>query len=261
MFKTQMFIAGALLAGVAIGYFAGGHGDVARPAETPEATVSRKPVADVGEAASLKALRLRVAELEKLLAEKSEKSEVAISNAVAEAMKARPPAPQMNWRQRMEEMKKNEPERYTEMTNRFAQWRARRTEQARNKIDFLSSIDTSHMSAGARKTHDALQDLIAKREEIEEQLHQENLSDADRDRLMKEMWSTHHELQRLNGEERRNLLAETARNLGFEGEDAKEITATIQEVIRATDSGFGGQHGGGRRGPPPGGQRGGPGGR
>ena len=69
MFKTQMFIAGALLAGVAIGYFAGGHGDVARPAETPEATVSRKPVADVGEAASLKALRLRVAELEKLLAD------------------------------------------------------------------------------------------------------------------------------------------------------------------------------------------------
>ena len=71
---------------------------------------------------------------------------------------------------------------------------------------------------------------------------------------MGELHSTHHELMRLSGEERNNLFEETARNLGFEGEDAKEISATIQEVIRATDAGWGGHHGG-HRGP------GGPGGR
>ena len=244
MIKHQMFIAAALFAGVAIGYFVK---DEPIAAEEPAAeTVQKKAVADKGEEASVKALRHRIAELERLIAEKDGKSEIAISNAVAEAVKARPPAPPQNWRERMEEMKKNDPERYTQMTNRFANWRRSRAEQARNKIDFLSSIDTSHMSAGAKKTHNALQDLIAKREGIEQQLQSPDLTDEERGKLMGELHSTHHELMRLNGEERSNLFEETARNLGFEGEDAKEISATIQEVIRATDSGWGGHHGGPR---------------
>ena len=247
MIKNQMFIAAALLAGVAIGYFVK---DEPIPAEEPKVEEkAKKPVTDKGEEASVKALRRRIAELEKLLAEKDGESEVAISNAVAEAVKMRPPEPPRgNWRERMEEMKKNDPERYTQMTNRFAQWRRSRAEQARNKIDFLSSIDTSHMSAGAKKTHNALQDLIATREGIEQQLQSPDLSDEERGKLMGELHSTHHELMRLNGEERRNLFEETARNLGFSGEDAKEVSATIQEVIRATDSGWGGHHGGGRGG-------------
>ena len=245
MIKHQMFIAAALLAGVAIGYFVK---DEPIPAEAPKVEEkAKKSVADKGEEASVKALRHRITELEKLLAEKDGKSEIAISNAVAEAVKARPPAPPpQNWRERMEEMKKNDPERYTQMTNRFANWRRSRAEQARNKIDFLSSIDTSHMSAGAKKTHNALQELIARREGIEQQLQSPDLTDEKRGKLMGELHSTHHELMRLNGEERNNLFEETARNLGFDGEDAKEISATIQEVIHATDAGWGGHHGGPR---------------
>ena len=250
MIKHQIFIAAALLAGVAIGYFVK---DEPVAAEEPVAEVApKKAVANKGEEASVKALRRRITELEKLLAEKDGKSEIAISNAVAEAVKNRPPEPPRgNWRERMEEMKKNDPERYTQMTNRFANWRRSRAEQARNKIDFLSSIDTSHMSVGAKKTHNALQELIAHREEIEQQLQAQDLTDEERGKLMGELHSTHHELMRLNGEERNNLFEETARNLGFEGEDAKEITATIREIIETTDSGWGGhhRHGGGPRGP------------
>ena len=251
MIKHQMFIAVALLAGVAIGYFVK---DEPIPAEEPKVEEkAKKPVVDKGEEASVKALRRRIAELERMLAEKDGKSEIAISNAVAEAVQSRPPEPpRQNWRERMEEMKKNDPERYTQMTNRCAQWRRSRSEQARDKIDFLSSIDTSRMSAGAKKTHAALQDLIAKREEIEQQLQAPDLSDDERGKLMGELHSTHRELMRLNGEERKNLFEETARNLGFAGEDAKEFSATIQDVIEATDSGFGFHHGG-HRGPPPGG--------
>ena len=152
MIKHQMFIAAALLAGVAIGYFVK---DEPIPAEEPKAEEkAKKPVADKGGEATVMALRHRIAELEKRLAAKDEKAEVAISNAVAEARPLEPP--RQNWRERMEEMKKNDPERYTQMTNRFAQWRRNRAEQARDKIDFLSSIDTSRMSAGAKKTHIAL---------------------------------------------------------------------------------------------------------
>lgn len=256
MIKSQMFIAVALLVGVAIGYFVKNDPVVETKSAVEEKT--KKPIVDNGDAATVKALRHRIAELEKALAEKNGKSEIAISNAVAEAVKNRPPEPPRgNWRERMEEMKKNDPERYTQMTNRFANWRRSRAEQARNKIDFLSSIDTSRMSAGARKTHDALQELIARREEIEAQLQNPDISDAERGELMRQLRESHGELQRLNGEERRNLIAETARSLGFEGEDAREISATIQEVIRATDGGWGGgRHHGGHRGPPPGGSGG-----
>ena len=262
MIKHQMFIAMALLAGVAIGYFAGGRDGRVDTSNESAAPAQKKTVADKGDEASVKALRHRIAELERLLAEKDGKSEIAISNAVAEAVKNRPPEPPRgNWRERMEEMKKNDPERYVQMTNRFANWRRNRAEQARSKIDFLSSIDTSHMSKGARETHAALQGLIARREGIEQRLQLPDLSDEERGRLLEEMRQTHHELRRLNGEERKNLLDETARNLGFEGEDVKEISATIQDVIEATDSGFGGHHRGGHRGPPPGGAGGGPRGR
>ena len=249
MIKHQMFIAAALLAGVAIGYFVK---DEPIPAEAPKAEEkAKKSVADKGDEASVKALRRRIAELEKLIAEKDGASKIAISNAVAEAAKIRPSEPpRQNWRERMEEMKKNDPERYTQMTNRFAQWRRDRAAQAQDRMDFLSSIDTSRMSAGAKKTHNALQDLIAHREELEQQLHQEDLSDEERGKLMGELHSTHHELMRLNGEERKNLFDETAKGLGFTGADAKEFTATIQEVIEATDSGWGRRH-----------HRGGPGGR
>ena len=256
MIKYQMFIAVALLVGVAIGYFVKDEPVAANePAKVEEK--AKKPVADKGDEATVKALRHRIAELEKRLAAKDEKAEVAISNAVTEA---RPPdRPQMNWRERMEEMKKNEPERYAQMTNRMAQWRRSRAEQARNKIDFLSSIDTSRMSAGAKKTHAALQGLIAKREEIEEQLQQPDLADDQRHSLMEQLRDMRHQIQRLNGEERVNLICEVTNSLGFEGEDAKEIALTLMDVVQATDDGFepshGGRHGG-HRNPPSGGSNG-----
>ena len=253
MFKTQMFIAGALLAGVAIGYFAGGHGDVARPADVQEEYVAKKAVSDSGEAASLKALRRRVAELERLLAEKEEPSEEAVTNAIAAAPAPGPGNPQ-EW---LENLKKNDPARYVQMTNRWAQWRRRRAERAQSKIEFLSTVDVSRLGAQAQQTHNELLDLIVRREEIEEEIHREGVTDSERRQLMEEMWATDREMRSHNNIERSNLISMAARNSGVKGSMVKELTATIKDVIEATDSGWGGhhRHGGGPRGP------GGPGGR
>ena len=257
--KYQLFIAVALLVGVAIGYFVKDEPVAVGETATVEEKATKKSVADKGDEASVKALRHRIAELEKALAEKEERSETAVASA--EPQTRAPERPQLNWRERMEEMKRNEPERYNEMTNRMAQWRRDQSVRAKNKIDFLSSIDTSRMSAGAKKTHFALQNLIARRDDLEAQLQQEDLSDEDRGAMMHELWESHRELQRLNAEERKILIGETAKGLGFSGEDAREFSATIQEVIEATDSGWGGgrHHGGPRGGGPRG--PGGPGGR
>lgn len=266
MIKAQMFIGAALFAGVAIGYFAGGRGNVVGPPDKEDRYVAKSAVADKGGAASIQALRARIAELERLLAEKGDGASPEISNGVAASVDQprEPERPRGSMQEWMENLRKNDPERYVQMTNRFAQGRQRRAELAQSRIDFLSSIDTSRMSAAAKQIHADLQDLIVRRVEIEEQLHQEGVTDEQRHRLMDEMRETSREERRLNGQERNNLLREVARNLGVKGEKAQELTATIREVIEATDGGFSwGGHGGHGppHGSPPGGARGGPGGR
>lgn len=263
MIKHQLFIAVALLAGVAIGYFVK---DAPVAAEKPAKTAERakKPVADKGEEASLKALRHRIAELEKQLAEKPDaenpKESASPETVVTSADDGKGRRTEQRFtshRDWLENLKKTDPERYTQVTNGMAQWRQRRLDRAQSRIDFLASIDTSKMRPEARKVHEELQDLIARREEIEERLHQEDLQDEARGKIMQEMFETDRRLRELNEAERGNLIEETARNLGFDGAAAKEISRTIQEVIEATDNGFGpNRPRGGHRG-----RRGGQGGR
>ena len=252
MIKHQLFIAVALLAGVAIGYFVK---DAPIPEEGPAKAEERtkKPVSDKGGEASVKALRHRIAELERQLAEKSDEGSPsnAVVNATDDGRERRMEQRFKSHRDWLENLKKTEPERYTQVTNGMAQWRQQRLNRAQSRIDFLSSIDTSKMRPEARKVHEELQDLIAKREEIEERLHQEDLSDEARGKVMQEMFETDRRIRELGEDERGNLIEETARNLGFDGAAAKEISETIQEVIEATDNGFGPhrRHGGHGRGP------------
>ena len=253
MIRHQLFIGFALLAGVAVGYFMRESREGTSAPAAPAAPVAKGGrIADAGDAANVKALRRRVAELERLLAEKraAEASvvETPVTNATAGAAPERPRGNPREW---LEQLKTSDPARYAQMTNRFANWRRQRAERTRSTLEFLSSIDTSHMSKKAKRTHAALQEMIARREEIEQQVHREDISDEDRRRLFDEMRQTHGEMMRLNGEERKNLIAETAKTLGFEGEDVKTISDTIMEVIRATDGGFGGGPRGGRGNPPP----------
>ena len=249
MIKHQMFIAVALLVGVAIGYFVKDEPIAAEEPATEK--VQRKAVADKGEEASVKALRRRIAELEKLLAELGAHEETGVSNVTAAVEHPAPGNPQA-W---LENIRKNDPARYAQMTNRWAQGRQRRMDQVQSKLEFLSAIDVSRMGGKAQETHNALMDLIVQREEIMEQIHQEGVTESERQRLWQQMRSMDRELHRLNGQERSNLIREAARNAGVKGKMAQELTATIRDVIEATDGGWGGHHHGGHRGP------GGPGGR
>ncbi len=169
-----------------------------------------------------------------------------------------------NWdfRADMERLKKEEPERYAQITNSMAQFRRHRLERAQSKIDFLSSIDTSRMSPAMLKVHSDLQDMIARREEIESKMHSiMDMTEEDRHALFGEMRETDERIRELNRFERDNLLVQTAEALGFQGDDAAEIIDTVKSIYEATDSGWGwgGPGGPGRRGGR--GGRGGPGGR
>lgn len=250
--KRLLPICLALAVGIAAGYFMrGGNADTPERQRTEPRRAAKGKIADGGDSASLKALQKRVAELEKLLA----KSGSAISNAVAEVARIAPEGRDRRnpraWMENLRRMKTEDPERYAQTTNRIASWRRSRAERARSTMEFLSSIDVSHMDAKAQDTHNALQDLIVRREALDAELQREDLPDSRREEIFRELRETHGEMMRLNGEERGNLIRETARGLGFGDEDSAAIADTIQEVIRATDGGFGGGRRGGPRGAPP----------
>ena len=74
-----------------------------------------------------------------------------------------------------------------------------------------------------------------------------SVTDAQREKAHQEMRGTWDELRRLESAERDMLLRQTARNLGFKGEDAKEIVETIKTIYDVTQGG--GRGGRGGRGP------------
>lgn len=263
--KTRTLIVGfaLLVVGGAVGYGFGHRGTEAPASVEKRPERPKAKITDNGEAASLKALRARVKELEAELAAKAAELKAASAVTNAALVQSGPwggDGRREGFRDRMERLKTENPARYSEITNNMAQWRRRNSERQQAKLDFLSSVDTSRMDSAARIVHQKLQEHIARREELEQQLQDENLSEDERHALFDQMRENWRQMQAFNGVERKNLIEETARNLGFEGQDVKDISATMREIIEATDGGFGGGphhgrgHGHGRGG------RGGPGG-
>ena len=250
MIKHQLFIGFALIVGVAIGYFSAPTGkETPQPPQDDAGYVARASIADKGDAAALAALRARVKELESKLAGDREEDIALISNVIDRVRGDRRGRGGQNPGEWMENLKKSDPVRFAQMTNRFAQWRSERLNRQQSKLDFLSSVDTSHMSASARKTHERLQDLIVRREEIEDEMHADpNMSWEARGQVFARMREVDEEIHRLNGEERKTLLNETARELGLGKDDAAALSETIEGILSATDSNPFGRRGRGGRG-------------
>ncbi len=251
--KTVLVALIALVVGATGGYFmARNSSDDVRTAPRREKRQQRREVSRGRDDDAVKALRARVRDLERVMAQ-SERNEER-SREEQNVAQVETPQP-MNMRERMEKMKTEDPQRYQEITNRIANFRMHRARRAASKIEFLSSIDVSGMSASAKRTHEELQNAIAEREDLEARLHDADLSDEERGEIFSKMRETDRRLHRLNAAERDNLLLETAKGLGFALDEAKEISATIKEVIDVTSSwhrmpGFGaGRHrnGGGNR--------------
>ena len=250
----------SLLAGAAIGFcFAPSAG---APKAAPEKTSPKKVKAESrpDEAAEkeMRVLRSRIKELEDMLAKQGVEVEEMKEESSRRERRDRP----RDCRADMERLNKEEPERYAQITNSMAQFRRHRLERAQSKIDFLSSIDTSRMSPAMLKVHSDLQDMIEKREAVEEKMRGfMDMTEEERREAFQEIGEIDGKIRELSRAERDNLLVQTAEALGFQGDDAAEIMDTIKSIYEATDSGWGwgGPGGGGRRGGR--GGRGGPGGR
>ena len=236
MIKTQMFIGAALIAGVAAGYFMRGESAAEKPASAAEAPAKagrRGRIDDVGAKASIAALRARIAELEKQLSTVAAGSSGTGLPVAAEAPE-RAEMRSRSFREHMEQMKKNEPERYAQMTNRMATFARERLNRTQGKLDFLASIDTSGMGAQAAATHQRYQELLARRDELLEDLRNENLTDKERRDLFQKMREVNGEMSKAGDDERRNLLGQMAKNLGLEAEDSAAFVETVEQVVDVT---------------------------
>ncbi len=265
-FKQSLIVAlPALMCGALLGFLAAPttapapiEEEAAENAEAPKPERQAKPATDD---AALNRLRQRVKELERQLAARStetaEPIEPSTNRPPEVARREGPP----DFRNRMEDMRVNDPERYTQMTNRFASWRASHIQRVQDRLNLLASMDTSRMSPKQREDHLRYQELVARQTELGDQLRPggAELSGDERRQMHQQLQQISHELNRLGDVERNTLLQQTALSFGLKGKNASEAVETIKAVYQATESGWGGPGGG--RGPGgPGGGRGGRGG-
>ena len=265
-FKQSLIVAlPALMCGALLGFLAAPttapapiEEETAETAEAPKPERQAKPATDD---AALNRLRQRVKELERQLAARStetaEPIEPSTNRPPEVARREGPP----DFRNRMEDMRMNDPERYTQMTNRFASWRASHIQRVQDRLNLLASMDTSRMSPKQREDHLRYQELVARQTELGDQLRPggAELSGDERRQMHQQLQQISHELNRLGDVERNTLLQQTALSFGLKGKNASEAVETIKAVYQATESGWGGPGGG--RGPGgPGGGRGGRGG-
>ena len=209
------------------------------------------------------ALRLRVAELEKALADRSSRNRrserAPQTNEVDEVQQAGGDNRQPSWEDRMERMRTEDPDRYAEMQQRREGFRQSMEQRARDRADFLDAIDVAGMTREQRANHDKLVEITARAEELRAlMMDGGRRRGEDGDALRQEMGETMSALGQLYESERQYLFEATAKAAGYTGSDVQAFSDHLQSIIENTTmtpgfgggrggpGGFGGRGGGGR---------------
>ena len=251
--RTILLVAVPALVGALLGHyvpqlFTSAPEPAAEEKKTPEKRSARTRTQPSREHdADLNRLRARIKELERQLAEQdAAASEEPVGGASTNRVEGGRRFGLPTFAE-LEEMREKDPERYVQTTNRIAQFRAGWQGRLQNQFDILESADTAHMTEKQRKVHEDYISLLARIDELGEQLNP--LADVTEEQRraagqeMRESWRKLHELQRI---ERDTLLTQTANALGFRGRKAQEVVEGIKQVYEAT--GGGGHWGRGGRG-------------
>jgi hypothetical protein len=262
-----------LIAGAVVGYVVRGalEAPVAVPEEAKDVAPPQQQVTALPDDASAavanadaETLRARVRELEKLLNER-EASIAKLSADAARPQEVPPPPPsgeereqraRESYRERMERMKQEEPERYAEMQKRQEEFRARMRAANEERDTYLSTVDTSRMTAEQKAGHERLLAALKTRDTLGERMRpdaENPLTDEER----QEFFNVTREIGPLMEQERRYLLEETGRTYG---EDGATFAEYIPDLMDFTTPWRGPRQRGGGRGPRPDGGPGGPGG-
>ena len=243
-----------LVAGAVIGFVV--RGAVERPVDVPEDALqveAPKSVPDMAQQdaalavakANEESLKARVAELERLLNER-EGNLARLASKAEEAREtpdvkpngeagdaARQQRPRESFRDRMERMKRDEPERYAEMQKRQEEFRARMRAANEERDTYLASVDTSRMSAEQKSAHERLLTALRTRDAYMERMRpdaENPLTEEER----QEAFAAMRDIGPLMDQERHYLLEETGRAYGEEGAAFADY---IQDIFDNTSPG------------------------
>ena len=250
--KQSLLIAiPALLCGAMLGHLVSptdGGASTELPSSSSPSAAKRQSSNDD---AAIKRLRKRVQELERQLAERNHEPETVATDAETSDDAPRTPEPSVgrnDHRARMEELRKNDPERFTQMTNRFARMRSEHLQRIQSRLDLLASVDTSRMNEHQRQIHLQYQELLAQQTEMRDMMRpggMDDLTDEQRREAWEQMRKLDDQVNRLARQERNTLLQQEALRLGVKGAAIKETIETIDAIYQATEGNRG------RGGPPP----------
>ena len=231
----KLLFAIVFLAGAACGYVGYGLCN-GKPAE--------KPADDGTAAVSKKKNSSRLEELERELAKargeiaRLKKANEDAEKAVASALDNKPkPEQTFEFPTNIDlnaELKKNlDEEQFTAATNAIAGFRARLAARAKGRIDFLSAVDTSKMSASDRENHEKYLDIMKRREELMGK-NKGGLPDMD---TIQQMMEIQMQMGPAAKKERAVLVGEVARELGYQGDEAEVVQDTISSIYDCTSGG------------------------
>lgn len=131
----------------------------------------------------------------------------------------------------LESLRKNLSEdEFKAATNALSAIRAKLADKARSKIDFLRSIDVSHMSEAERKNHETFIALAEKREAAMAKM-KGGIPDAT---TLQEVVMVGMQMTPVAKKERSALVREVARELGYAGDDVDVVHDAMQNIYDAT---------------------------
>ena len=226
--------------------------EMPRQARMPPVRTVSVPVEDPTLKSSAEALRLRVRDLEAALAERD--AELARLRQEKEAEAASPRRfSRDDFRKRMEQLKKENPEQYAEMEKHREEFLQRLEQQEQNRNNFLASINTQSMTDAQRENHEKLLATLAKLDALRTQREPFRAEPGSEATFHQTMWESMRELGALYDQERVYLLEQAANAAGYQGDDAASFVEYIQQAVQSTTMPGGpGGPGGGPGGLPPG---------
>lgn len=139
-------------------------------------------------------------------------------------------------RQRLEELKETDPERYEQIQEERRNRRERMTDTLARQSAFVVNMDVDAMNEDQRSNHERLAEVMTENwtcmETIRTQPETDEASQARRT-----LRSNMSEMRDLFGVERETALLELSRTMGYDGEDGRAFSETVKEIYDMTSLG------------------------
>ena len=216
--------------------------------DVPPAAVAL-PVAATDDVARVEALQRQVAALQaerdKLQAELTAVQAMLAERAKNVANPSSAPAGtnvsrHVSFEDRMAQLKHDDPARYEEMQKQRDDFRQRLQNQADSRAEFLKNIDTAAMTEEQRANHEKLAQTVEQARALMAQIA--TMAPADAAAARQQMGDALGSVSELYQKERRYLLEQTGRALGYQQEtEVSQFVDYVQQIYDQTSMprGFG----------------------